>query len=478
MQIDESGRRAILHAPIMGRHPERSDRGASEPGLPAVSDTDLLQLMQELSACADFACAASTLCSRLALVLGASRVVLGWRRAARGPTRPLALSGSGLPQWDAETQRGLMCLLDEAVDQAQAVVYPSPPEGRLIVHAHEKWCRQHGLAAVLTMPMASRGRAVGAVLAEFSRPAPSASMATLARVVSMAAPWLSLLDAHRPSRIKRLRAHWGAAIPRRIGWGVAVILVAFVGLPRTVTISAPARIEGALQRSVAAPIPGYLKSVAVRPGDVVRQGQVLAELGDRDLDLEFARLTSEVAQHAAAVRAAMARGDRPAMAIDQARHDEAAGRLALIEHQLEQIRLRAPIDGVVLEGDLAQQVGAPIDRGRPLFVLAPPQRYRVVIELDERDLSRVRLQQVGHVGVAALPWDSVPFEVTRIAPAATVQEGRHVFEIQARLTEERAGMRPGQRGTAHLQVGQAPWVVHAGRRMIDALGRLIWRWWP
>jgi len=48
-------------------------------------------------------------------------------------------------------------------------------------------------------------------------------------------------------------------------------------------VSAPARLEGAVQRVLAAPADGYLKQTHVRPGDHVKEGQLVAELADEDL---------------------------------------------------------------------------------------------------------------------------------------------------------------------------------------------------
>ncbi|MEI7447778.1 MAG: HlyD family efflux transporter periplasmic adaptor subunit, partial [Burkholderiales bacterium] len=258
----------------------------------------------------------------------------------------------------------------------------------------------------------------------------------------------------------------------------AVLAVGLFAVPIDLTVGAPARVVGEVQRVVPAPIRGYLKAVHVRPGDTVREGDLLAELGDRDLDLERSKLRSELAQHEGGVAAAMARGERAPMAMAQARVDEVRARLALVEHQLDRIRVRAPIDGIVLQGDLWQQVGAPLDRGRELFVLAPAQRHRVVVELDERDLRRIAEGGRGRLALSALPWETLPMSIERIAPAATTVDGRNVFELEARLDDGTATLRAGQRGVAHLDAGRGPLGIDWARRAGDAIARLVWRWLP
>ena len=89
----------------------------------------------------------------------------------------------------------------------------------------------------------------------------------------------------------------------------AAIAATFV--PVSYNVGAPARLEGSVQRIVAAPIDGFLDQVNVRPGDRVRANDVVAELAMRDLQAERAKRQSELAQHenlyGAALRAPIAR---------------------------------------------------------------------------------------------------------------------------------------------------------------------------
>jgi multidrug resistance efflux pump len=454
---------------------------ARPPGEP------LLALVQALGDAEDFETAAAALCTRLAASVGAARVVLGWRANGRPPTRPVALSGAGEPEWDGEVRRVLVAAMDESLDQARALVCPPGPDQRsVLLRAHALQQRAGGAQAIATVPLAHGGRAFGALLAEFERSVTAQDLQRLGEAGALAAPWLRLLHARRPGPLRRAWRATGllggsaAARPwrARLLWTVAALALLGIAMPIELTVGAPARIEGEVQRTVAAPIRGYLKSVHVRPGDTVSEGDLLAELGDRDLELERAKLRSEVAQHEGGVAAAMARGERSPMAIAQARVDEARARLGLVEHQLEQIKVRAPIGGVVLQGDLWQQLGAPMDRGRTLFVLAPAARHRVIVELDERDLRRIAEGGRGRLALSALPWDALPLSIERIAPSAVTLEGRNVFELEARVDGTTDALRAGQRGIAHLDAGRGPLSLEWARRSRDALARLAWRWMP
>jgi multidrug efflux pump subunit AcrA (membrane-fusion protein) len=480
--------RPRLQQPHRPPNPQQTPAQPQPQPQPAVVATGdpLLALARALGDAEDFETAAAALCTRIAATVGAARVVLGWRTRGHPPTRAVALSGAGEPEWDGEARRLLVAAMDEAIDQARALVCPPVPGQRGVLRAHALQLRAGGAKSIATVPLAHGGAAHGALLAEFERPVSPRDLERLGEAGTLAAPWLRLLHDRRPGPLRRawratgLSGRQAAARPwrARLLWTAAAVAVIASAVPIDLTVGAPARIEGEVQRTVAAPIRGYLKAVHVRPGDAVREGDLLAELGDRDLELERAKLKSEVAQHEGGVAAAMARGERAPMSIAQARVEEARARLGLVEHQLEQIKVRAPIAGVVLQGDLWQQLGTPVDRGRTLFVVAPASRHRVIVELDERDLRRIGEGGRGRLALSALPWEALPLVIERIAPSAATLDGRNVFELEARVEGGTDALRAGQRGIAHLDAGHGPIALDWARRAGDALARLVWRWLP
>lgn len=58
---------------------------------------------------------------------------------------------------------------------------------------------------------------------------------------------------------------------------------------------------------------------------------------------------------------------------------------------------------MVLTGDLDQAQGTLVQRGEVLLVLAPQVRYRLMIEVDERDIHLLAPQGSGRVALGALP---------------------------------------------------------------------------
>ena len=96
-----------------------------------------------------------------------------------------------------------------------------------------------------------------------------------------------------------------------------------------------------------------------------------------------------------------------------------------------------------------------------LFEIAPLDGYRIIVQVDERDIADVAVGQRGRLALSALPGRPLPLVVERITPLATAEDGRNYFRIEAALEEPFDALRPGMEGVAKID---------AGRR------RLLWIW--
>jgi multidrug efflux pump subunit AcrA (membrane-fusion protein) len=164
----------------------------------------------------------------------------------------------------------------------------------------------------------------------------------------------------------------------------------------------------------------------------------------------------------------------------QSRADEAQAQLELVEERLLRSRLVAPFDAIVVQGDWSQQLGAPVKEGTELLTLAPSDRFRVMVEIDERDIPRMDQLDLrtlrGSLTLSALPWSSLPLRVNRISPVAKAVEGRNVFEVEAELLQQPPGLRPGLQGQARIDTEPASPLLHFLRRALGSLRIAWWEW--
>ena len=132
--------------------------------------------------------------------------------------------------------------------------------------------------------------------------------------------------------------------------GIALTLAIVLSSTVTAQYRVPAKtlIEAQTQRVAVAPFNGYIASARVRAGDLVRAGEVLATLDNRDLKLEQLKWSSQKEQYSKQYNLAMAQHNAAQTKITAAQVGQADAELALIEDQLGRTDVRAPIDGLVV----------------------------------------------------------------------------------------------------------------------------------
>ncbi len=349
-------------------------------------------------------------------------------------------------------------------------------------------CTRAVATSLLTVPLVHAGQPVGALLIEFrsDTAGDGKSIALCESVAGAIGPLVALRqDADRswPAHLIRTgRTSWQRLLRRddplpkvSLLIGLALLLVSSM-VPLSYRIGAPARIEGAVQRVVAAPFDGFLQRAHVRPGDTVKAGDLLVEMADQDLTLERRRWESALNQQQNAYAAALARADRAQFVISHGKAEEAQSQLTLVRQQLSRTRLLAPIDGVVIKGDLRQALGSPVQRGEALLVLAPRDEYRLIVEVDERDVAGVKPGQSGQLVLASLPSDPLPMTIERVTPVSNVRDGRNVFEVEALLPSAHLDLRPGLQGIAKIDAGRRSLMWIWTHRIVDRLRILWWTW--
>jgi multidrug resistance efflux pump len=138
------------------------------------------------------------------------------------------------------------------------------------------------------------------------------------------------------------------------------------------------------------------------------------------LRLELLKWSSQRSQRRREQSEALAARDRAQAGILAAQIEQAEAQVKLLEEQLIRTVVTAPFDGVVVSGDLSQSLGAPVERGEVLFEVAPLNSYRVILEVDERDIGEVLLDHSGMLALTGMPGDAIEIHIDKITPISTL----------------------------------------------------------
>ncbi len=466
----------LLHQQALQRQQGRNAQGRF------LLDT-LLALMAEPSRRE----AALALVNRVGREFGCHQVQLGVAR--RKTLRVLAVSHAA---W-FEERAGLVNLaaqaMHEAFDQRQCIVWPAPPRDSLDVSsAHRRYAQASGAAALCSLPLVAAGGVAGVLMLERDRPFGADEREYLDTLALGLAPALQMkreAEEGAAARSARTGRRWlGLATDSshpawKLGLGLGVaLLVLLAVIPAPFRIASQALVEGAVQRAAVAPFEGYLREAPARAGDRVKDGQVLAVLDDKDLRLERVRWESELAVALQKEREGMAKGNRVDQSLAAAQANQARAQLDLVLGKLERVNVVAPFDGVIVSGDLSQQLGSPLEQGKVLFELAPLDAWRVILKVDERDIGHVKAGASGELVLSALPGSSWPFVVKKLTPIAVAEDGRNYFRVEAELGDAAPKLSPNMEGVAKVDAGRASLLWMWTRPLVDWIRLTWWRAMP
>lgn len=423
----------------------------------------------------------------LATRFDCDRVSVGFRRLRR--CRVAAISHSAEFVKEMNLVRMLGAAMDEAIDQRGVVIWPDRDvDEPMATHRHELLAKEHSVGNILTCPLYSVDRFVGAVV--FERPADhpftEADAEILEAVATVIAPVLDEVRRNDRWLITKAGGSFLRFLGRLLGPGYLLrklILLAIIGVVTFFwfarspdRVNADARVEGAIQRAVTAPFDGFIATSDVRAGDAVAEGDVLVQLDNRELTLERLRLSAQLELERIEYQSALAEQNRAEVLIRGNSIAQAETQIALIDEQLERTTLRAPFDGIVASGDLSQSIGASVARGETLMTVVPNADYRVVLQVDERRIADVVEGQSANLVVTALPERVFPLDITRITPVAEYGDGRTTFRVDAALAAPAMGLQPGMEGVAKIEAGERRLIGVWSRSLIDWMRLKTWLW--
>lgn len=212
-------------------------------------------------------------------------------------------------------------------------------------------------------------------------------------------------------------------------------------------------LEPAKKSFIAGPIDGILKDIAVRPGDAVTQGTLLARLDDEPIQWDLSAAQADMQSAGKRRDSALASRNSSDLRLAQLEQEKQRATIASLEKQLQDLDLRSPVDGVIVQGSLDEHNGMPVSRGETLFEIAPLDRMRLEVHLSTADLANIEVGQRVTLRVDANRWKQWSANITRIAPRAKVIDSEVVFIATAEIENPDKILRPGMDGTVRISAG-------------------------
>jgi biotin carboxyl carrier protein len=415
------------------------------------------------------------------------QAVIGWQEGEY--VRIKAISHYDRFEKKTETVKYLETALEEAADQRAAINYPQTASDISLISLAHKQLKAHlDAKQIFSFPLYDQQGEVQASLMLVSWEKGFSSQLLdainfisnllfepLARQKQKKDFWF--IRASRASR-----AFLGLMLGRQYVWTKVFTIViltfliwgSFTHLPHRVT--AVSQLVTDSTQLISAPYDGHLTQVLATSGDQVEAEQVLARLDVQELMLQLAELQAEMQRAQGEVNKARASFNLIDTEIAQARLGQVNARMQRIDYFLNQADIQAPFEGIVVEGERQELLGAPVRKGQVLYRIARIEGLYLTLQVTQEDIDFIRLGSHGDFALISQPDVKYPFEIEQIIPMAKIQGPKGAyFEVKARfLDDPQDWWRPGMTGVAKVEAGEARtfWVL--GHKLFNRLRMFLW----
>lgn len=448
--------------------------------------TEALDLGLALGEAKHFKEAALRACGELSAPMRASRVSLAW---IEGQDLKLkATSHGGRISANSEEARAIEQVVEEATDQDNEVTYPEMAGANAISREHRQFSAARENECVLSVPLRHQGEVLGGICLERPLEEGAWTSSELDQVRLLSDLAIARLESlHSQSgwlgrriwrSLRRKSSRWLG--PENTGWKLSAILIPAIIVSLALIriehkVAAPFILKTDLAAIISAPFPGYVENALYHLGDVVELGQLLVELDRKELLLEESDTMALLGKNQREARRHEADENLAQMQVSRAESDQAEARLAIIRHRLGQTRIKAPFDGIIVEGDLRERLSSPVQAGEELLKIVQLDQLFGQLQVDDRDISYLKSGSEGELAFASRPGEKFSVKIDRFEPVAEIRPEGSVFLLRAQIkVESESWWRPGMSGICKIDVGKRSLLWIAGHRLIETLRLWLW----
>jgi putative peptide zinc metalloprotease protein len=227
---------------------------------------------------------------------------------------------------------------------------------------------------------------------------------------------------------------------------------------------------------------GRVQQVYVRTGEAVRAGQLLATLQNPEREAESRALANEMSLANSSLRHGQERSDFDATATGVRERSRLTQELSIADRNIESLKVRAPIDGIMVTDDLDQKTGSSVEAGEELGRIVDRRSMKARMLVRDWELEDVKDGAAVRVKVAPFPFRTYTGSVGKILPAAALdhpvtqtqdlqklgQKLTNYFAVEMEFPNSDGSLREGMTGTARIAGKSSP--------LAWQFCRATWRW--
>ncbi len=247
-----------------------------------------------------------------------------------------------------------------------------------------------------------------------------------------------------------------AAMPRsrvvEYAQRAGIVVGLLILIPWPMRVGTDATVVPADRRVVSAMEGGTVKQVFVREGDLVKAGQLLAQLGDSEDRLKLAEAEAALSQARRELAEAEFRNDPSAAGQAQIRNELYFAEVALEQQRVNEARLTSPIAGMVVTPKVEDKTGTMLKAGDPFAEIVAQDHMAAEMSVPETDLALVRPGEPVALKLNAFPTITFKGNVERLGAQTHTDSGDQYFLVRAIFENTGGNARDGMVGRARIQL--------------------------
>lgn len=444
----------------------------------------ILEFLTLLNQQDSFLEASMSVVNEVVSLYGCERVSLGWERG--GYVRLQCISHMEQFESKMELVSQLEATMEEAFDQDEEIIFPVRDVHGPVARDHQEYAQALKIGQLLSLPLRIGQQPVGVLTCERNTmPFDDEDVRSLRILCDQISPRLAdkksmdrwfgarALDALKKSSTSVFGVE--KTLLKLSVFVFSALLLASVIVKLPYRVEAPFLLKSKDVRQITAPFAGYIEQVDFEIGQWVNVDQPLVQLDASELLLEEAAALAHQVRFEREAEKARAKNALIDMKIASAKARQAEADLQLIQHHLNQSQLRSPIDGLVVEGDLLEKRGAPVEKGALLLKIAGGKRLYAEIKIAETEMQDIVPKLDGEIAFVSRPQEKFPFLLQQIDPVASQgQAGNSFIARSAEFSQVESWWRPGMTGIAKISAGERSILWLVSHRTIRFLRLLVW----
>lgn len=237
-------------------------------------------------------------------------------------------------------------------------------------------------------------------------------------------------------------------------WLMLLLIALF---PVRLSITAPAEVISTSSKVLSVPFDGLISDIRVSPGEVVEEGQILA-----DMNIEELQLSADTArQDLKAAESKLSRLQREVLAnpdkktelnrlLSEIRTKEIEAEYA--DLKLETALLKSPNDGIAIFADKNDLQGKPVQAGQAIMQVADADDVELLVRVSVPDMMPLNQDMAATFYPHATPLQSYSAQIKTIGYQASEDpDGLLSYKVRAALPENMDEIRIGWKGVVKIK---------------------------